>query len=165
MAATTPPGVIRREADEFSVRFERYLDYPVTRVWDAISQPAEMARWLADVSLDPRPGGTIEIRFFHADSVSRGNITRINPPTLLEYTWQENGGPVSLVRWELFEEGAGKSRLVLTHLKLDSEIPSFAAGWHTHLDLLGQVLDGLRPSFSWDDDWWKSKLPLYPIPS
>ena len=62
--------------------------------------------------------------------------------SLLEHTWEfedEN----SLVCYELSEEG-DKVRLVLTHSRLETTdiVLSVSGGWHTHLNVLEDVLAG-----------------------
>jgi uncharacterized protein YndB with AHSA1/START domain len=159
--ATSATGLITHQADGYAIRYERHLAHPASKVWTAITEPVALAKWLANVRIDPRPGGDIVIEFTNSPSTSTGKITRIVEGSLLEYTWQEGNDGPSIVCWELFPEGADSCRLVLTHTRLTKDIPSFGAGWHTHLDLLSEVLDGKRVSFSWDDEWWMSKLPFY----
>ena len=154
-------GIIKRAPDGYSIRFERRLSHPLEKVWKAITQPDILAKWLAVVTIDPTPGGEMTIAFTNSPSTSRGRITRISAPRLIEYTWQENNDLPSLVCWELKPDGRDGCILILTHSLLNNEIPSFGAGWHTHLDLLGEVLDGKRGQFSWNDQWWKNKLPGY----
>jgi uncharacterized protein YndB with AHSA1/START domain len=157
----SPKALIQQTADGYSIRFDRHLDHPVHTVWEAISEPEWLAKWLANVTIHPVPGGDVIIVFTNSPSTSKGKITRIEPPHLLEYTWQEGKDGVSLVCWELFPEGSDKCQLVLTHTRLANDVASFAAGWHTHLDLLTEVLTGDRTEFTWKDEWWESKLPLY----
>ena len=84
-----------------------------------------------------------------------GRVTRCEPPRLLAHTWDfENDH--SEVCYEL-EEAGDKVRLVLTHRKLASrdEIISASGGWHTHLDILEDVLGGREPRA-----FWKTHTPL-----
>ena len=73
-----------------------------------------------------------------------GTVTRCEPMNLLEHTWEfddEN----SLVCYELSEEG-DQVRLVLTHRRLETRdtVLSVSGGWHTHLNVLEDVLEGMR---------------------
>jgi uncharacterized protein YndB with AHSA1/START domain len=84
-----------------------------------------------------------------------GRVTRCEPPRLLAYTWDfENEH--SEVCYELEEQG-NQVRLVLTHSKLDSpgEVLSVSGGWHAHLDILEDVLEGREP-----EAFWKVHTPL-----
>ena len=71
-----------------------------------------------------------------------GTVTKYEPPSSLSHTWDfEN--EQSEVCYEL-EAVGDKVRLVLTHRRLNSsnEVLSVSGGWHTHLDILEDVLDG-----------------------
>lgn len=153
-------GLITENGGVYTLRFERHLDYPVSRVWDALIQPASLVKWLAGAKVDPRPGGEFILEFA-GGSVSKGKITRYREQELLEYSWHEGQEGDSQVCWELFPEGPERCRLVLTHTRLTQHVPDFGAGWHTHLDLLAEVLSGRRNSWTWDEEWWRSKLPMY----
>lgn len=157
-----PLGCILHRDGVYTLRFERHLPHPVSKVWDALTQPAYLAKWLAEATVDLQPGGVFILDFTHSPDVMRGQITRVREYALLEYTWSE--APVqedSLVCWELLPQGPNACLLVLTHTQLKRQVPDYGAGWHTHIDLLAEVLDGIRTEFSWDDAWWKSKLPDY----
>ena len=55
------------------------------------------------------------------------------------------------------EEIEDKVRLVLTHRRLasDNEVLSVSGGWHTHLDILEDVLEGREP-----EAFWKQHGPI-----
>jgi uncharacterized protein YndB with AHSA1/START domain len=78
-----------------------------------------------------------------------GKVTRCKPPHLLEHTW-EFGDEFSIVRYEL-EERADKVKLILTHRRLETSdvVLSVSSGWHSHLALLEDLLEGrrLRPIY------------------
>ncbi len=153
-------GKISHSSDGYSIRFERPLKHPVEKVWAAISDPLLMALWLAPAQIELKIGGHFQLEFSHAPSVARGKIIELDTFRVLAYTWKETGSTTSLVRWELTPSPEG-CLLVLTHSQLPEDVPSFAAGWHTHLDLLTEVVNGTRHDFTWEEQWWKSKLPLY----
>jgi uncharacterized protein YndB with AHSA1/START domain len=133
---------------ERGLRFERRLAHPPERVWRALVDPAELARWLAErVEMDAREGGAVLFRWSDTE-VARGTIRRFVPPELLEYTWREDDA-ASVVRFELRPDGAG-TLLILTHREIDS-LAGLGAGWHAHLDILEGVLDGR--SVEWQERW------------
>ena len=80
-------------------------------------------------------------------------ITAIDPPRRLAFTW---GGPLeggtSEVVFELAPRSDGKVLLTLTHRKLpnDAERIGTAAGWHCHLTMLVEKLEGRTPPAFWD---------------
>jgi uncharacterized protein YndB with AHSA1/START domain len=91
---------------------------PPERVWAALTDPVVVACWLTctDVAFEARIGG--RYRLFDGDAT--GEVTRLAPPRLLEYTWTmagwPGGAPPSRVRWELSPASGGRrTRLRLTH--------------------------------------------------
>ena len=65
-----------------ALRFERYLDHPVERVWRAVSEPAEVRRWMpaaADWTLTL--GAVFEL------GGQKGQITELDPPHVIGWTF------------------------------------------------------------------------------
>ena len=78
-------------------------------------------------------------------------ITRCEPPHVLGYSWGAREDALSEVVFELSEKGSDVL-LVLTHHRLPNEkdLLSVSGGWHTHLDILVDHLNGrMAPAF-WD---------------
>ncbi len=160
--------------DEKTVRFERLLSGPLERVWDYLTDSDKRATWFAGGETELRVGGKVEMHFHNASLSTKpdidppekyrelpeklsfgGTVTRCEPPLVLAHTWDFEGGQ-SEVCYEL-EEAGDQVRLVLTHRKLASfdEVLSVSGGWHTHLDILEDVLEGREP-----DAFWKAHAPL-----
>jgi uncharacterized protein len=143
-------GELRPEAaDRCAVRFQRLCDVTADELWTALTQPAHLSGWLAEVSsLDLRPGGAIELDFGGGERMS-GTLTRVEPPQVLEYTWTYTGEPESVVRFEIVPRARGVL-LVLEHRRLtQDDAAAYGAGWHAHLDALEAELAG-RPT-SWSE--------------
>ena len=154
--------------DASTVRFERLLPGPIERVWEYLTDGARRATWFAGGNTELKVGGRVELRFNngslstlpdidppdkykdYSDVISfDGTVTQCDPPHRLAYTWNfENEH--SEVCFELFEAG-DRVRLVLTHRKLASprEVLDVSSGWHTHLDMLEDVLSGREPRPFW----------------
>ena len=157
--------------NDSTVRFERLLPGPLERVWQYLTESDKRAAWLCGGDVETRQGGHVDMHF-HNMSLSNasegdiprpekyrdrpekmsfvGRVTRCEPMTLLEHTWEfENEN--SLVCYELSEEG-DRVRLVLTHSRLESTdiVLSVSGGWHTHLNVLEDVLGAtaLRPFYT-----------------
>lgn len=121
------------------LRMERRLSHPVEKVWRALTEPGELGHWFpSKVELDLAPGG--KIRFIEeSDEYPSldGEITDLDPPRLIAYTWDEDH-----LRWELRPDGDG-CLLTLTHTFADHYgAASFASGWTGCLDVLALRLDG-----------------------
>src|SRR6185437_16121176 len=110
-----------------------------------------------------RVGGSVEFFFNHADlsaektppekhkdkacGVSRGGtITAYDPPRLLSFTF----GNAGEVTFELTPKGKDVL-LVLTHCKLKDRamMVGVSSGWHSHLAILIDVLNGDEPRPFW----------------
>lgn len=147
--------------DAASVRFERLLPGPIGRVWDYLTQSELRGKWLAPGEMDLKPGGKVALHFHKVDLVPgndptpeeyrvghdlSGQVTRCEPPRLLAFTW----GKDSEVTFELAERGS-KVLLTLTHAKLPGRdmMLNVSGGWHAHLALLGERLEGATPTPFW----------------
>jgi len=154
--------------DENTVRFERLLPGPIERVWRYLTEDEKRAKWLCGGDVETTAGGHVDMHFHNVslssnDDIPRpdkyrdkpekmsftGKVTRCEPPHVLRHTW-EFGDEHSEVCYELEEQGE-KVRLVLTHRRLETTdtVLSVSGGWHTHLNILVDVLEGnqLRPFY------------------
>ena len=127
------------------VVFERRFDAPPDRIWRALTDPTELAGWLAPAEIDMRVGGSVVIKFDVGNE--RGTITELREPELLAYTWNE-GATDSVVRFELERDNTG-TRLTLRHsFEGFVDLSDFGGGWHHHLEMLTAQVAG-RP-VGWD---------------
>jgi len=78
-------------------------------LWDAITSPRRIPRWFLPVSGELRLGGRYKL-----EGNASGEITRCEPPRLLDLTW-EAGGQVSWVKVRLSSQSGG-TRLEVEHL-------------------------------------------------
>ena len=151
-----------------TVRLERTLPGPIERVWAYLTDSDRRATWLAAGEMELRTGGKVE-HIFRNDSLTpgddpppakyasmenyyrmEGRITACDPPRLLAYTWGEERGDDSEVRFEL-EPLGNSTRLVVTHSRLATrdDMVSVGAGWHAHLGVLTARLEGRAPAGFW----------------
>lgn len=154
--------------DSETVRFERLLPGPIERVWSYLTEGEKRAQWLCGGETDSNVGGNIDMHFHNAslssaDDIERpekykdmpekfsfsGQVTRYEPPRALSHTW-EFDDEASEVCYEL-EDLGDKVRLVLTHRRLHSSktVLDVSGGWHTHLNILVDVLEGKQPRPFW----------------
>jgi uncharacterized protein YndB with AHSA1/START domain len=157
------------------LRFERRLDHPIEKVWSALTEPEQLAGWLAAADeLELAVGGRVVLRWLNtpeqkrewdrygvilpddfdpeAEDIVRGTFTAVDPPRLLEMDTDTFG----VLRWELRQTKSGCAVTFTSTLPedfADEMAPQTLAGWHGHLDVLADALDG-RPMFDW------SKLSL-----
>ncbi len=131
---------VRKGGDKWTLILIRDLPHPPERVWQALTDPAQLREWApfdADKSL-ATAGATVKLTTVGAPMlhVSETTVRRADAPRTLEYEW---GG--DLIRWELEAFGGG-TRLTLW-TKLDRRFISMgAAGWHICFDVLDHLLSG-----------------------
>jgi uncharacterized protein YndB with AHSA1/START domain len=151
-----------------AMRFERLLPGPIERVWSYLVESEKRARWLCGGETVLEVGGNVDLHFHNAGLSSKpdipppekhkdmperlsfsGTVTACDPPRLLSHTWDFEGEH-SEVTYELSEEG-DKVKLVLTHRRIDKreDMLSIFGGWHTHLEILADVMGGKEPQPFW----------------
>ena len=116
-----------------ALRIERRLPHSVERVWRAVTEPAELARWfVAEASWTPAAGEEFEAAGQH------GRVTVVEPPRLFAWEWG-----VERYSFELEPDGDG-CRLAFTHVFNPEMGPPWqhAAGWETYFNRLDAHLDG-----------------------
>jgi uncharacterized protein YndB with AHSA1/START domain len=127
------------------LRFERRLAHPPAKVFNAISDPAELRHWFpATVETELRPGAPVTFTFEDMDiDASGGEIVEVEPPKLLVYTWGDD-----VLRWEVVPEGDG-CRLFFSHTLAEGGMSGGrpgaarnAAGWDVCLGALTARLAG-----------------------
>ena len=81
-------GTLERRGGHQVIRFERRLGHPVERVWRALTDPDEIAAWLALADLELEEGGRVVLTWQNTDddgntAVARGTVSALDPPRLL----------------------------------------------------------------------------------
>jgi uncharacterized protein YndB with AHSA1/START domain len=137
-------GTLEDADDGWRIRFERLLPHPVEKVWETLTESEETG--------GPVLGAEAPLRVTNG-FVPSGQITAIEPPSVLEYAWRSNGEPAGRVRWEL-SEGPGGALVTLTQTVPaghQDRCSIALAAWHTHLELLAEQLMG-RTVCPWPED-------------
>jgi len=152
-----------------AISFMRVLPGPIERVWAYLTVSEKRGKWFAFGPMELRAGGRVELHFLHANLFPRrssrhrsainntkevtraiGRVNRCEPPRLLSFMWAKESGDDSEVAIELIPCGENVL-LVLTHRRLGDRgtMVSVASGWHTHLGILIDHLDGRVPPPFW----------------
>lgn len=151
-----------------TVRFKRLLPGNLDTVWSYLVDGEKRSKWLAGGDTEERVGGRVELHFSnsslsplpddpppekYADMPEpmsyHGEVTACEPKTLLRHTWLGDDGENSEVTFELEQRDEGVL-LTLTHRRLSEEmITGVLGGWHTHLDILTDVLRSKDPQPFW----------------
>lgn len=142
----TTDGGIGERAE--TVQISRTLPAPPRRVWQALTDPEQLAAWFwpldhdTAVDTDVRVGGRYRIAAAaRPERAVRGEYLEVVPAERLVFTWQWDGDDArSVVRVDLLgsERGSG---LVLTHEGLPpQEVAAHRQGWSDCLDRLPDQL-------------------------
>jgi uncharacterized protein YndB with AHSA1/START domain len=128
-------GEIRQTDDGYDLVFERRLAQPMEKVWAALTVPDRISEWLMTrTEVDMRIGGRFALDWIDGAHSMVGEITELDPPRLIAWTWPHKEHPDSVVRWELRPAGDG-CLLTLTQTKMRRpHVLDVAAGWHAYLE-------------------------------
>lgn len=144
----------------------RNLPASCERVWEYLTDPELRKQWFCAGATGSKPGEEFVMDFDHTRLstseppqgtdcggavVMRGTIVTFDPPHKLAYRWPGmSDEEESLVTIELTREGEN-TRLHLVHSKLTR--PEYqkgaSAGWHAHLDLLVDLIQGTTARDFW----------------
>ena len=136
-------GVARREHEGGPARVmiaERVYDTTPQDLWDALTRRERIPRWFMPVEGELKLGGRYQLI-----GNAGGTITRCDPPTALDVTW-EFGGGLGWVTVRLAAEGEG-TRLTLEHIVRAADVDehwnrfgpaAVGVGWELSIRALGQ---------------------------
>jgi len=140
-----------------SFRIRRVLNASRDRVWHALTDPKELAKWYAPGTMtatihrfDARSGGSFELDMTETNGTPHrayGKFLEVVPGRLLVHTWQWKDFPLdtgeSVVTIEL-RDVPGGTEVTLTHEKLANEgsVKAHIEGWTGCLEKLGNILEG-----------------------
>jgi uncharacterized protein YndB with AHSA1/START domain len=124
---------VEKDIDKWTLILVRELQHSPERVWQALTDPAQMREW-APFDTDGNLGkiGTVKLTWVGTPTPIETKVTRAEAPKVLEYG--DN-------RWELEPFGGG-TRLTLWSNIDRRYIAWGAAGWHIAFDVLDRLLSG-----------------------
>jgi uncharacterized protein YndB with AHSA1/START domain len=152
---TTPArivGTLRRTAEgKGAVRMEDRYDTDVADLWEALTDPRRLARWIGEVDGDLRPGGTIHARFTSAWE-GAGRIDDCAAPHHLLVTMLPGTPEETVIEATLAAEG-DRTRLVIEERGLPlAALADHGAGWQAHVEDLTAHVGG-SPAADWGTRW------------
>lgn len=157
MTSSTPPGTrilgSLRSADGTGVvRIEDRYDTDVDDLWQALTDPARLARWHGQVEGDLRPGGEFRLYVESDDNDMSGRVKACEPPRRLVVTTREtdeswrkgNGAPPFDQVTEATLTADGDQAILVIEVRgipLD-KVAFYGAGWQIHAENLAAYLAG-----------------------
>lgn len=140
---TVPAG------DAYTIEIRRSYPVPLDDVWEAVTEPERLQRWLRPVTGDLRLGGT-----FAFEGGEHGEILHCEPPRRLKVSWlfgpEADAWPgTSEVEVRLAPGPDGDTEVELVHAAVLEEplFPTYGpgaggVGWDLALLALGRLLGG-----------------------
>lgn len=129
-----------------SRQFEREFLFRagVERVWEALTTPAEMEKWIGSkvLAFEPHPGGKI-----HLEGLHEGEIVEFEPPHRFTWAWDPDNGTEPVVETLTLEAVDGGTRIHLRSVLTGrwGEDPYFRggiiAGWLQWMEGLANWLE------------------------
>jgi uncharacterized protein YndB with AHSA1/START domain len=162
-------GSVRSQDGKGVVRIEHLYDSDVDDLWSAITDPARLADWYAEVDGDLRPRGALRIYVRSDDWEGAGRVEVCEPPRRLVVTWRESD--------ESWRKGQGVPPFDATievalavedgHTELVAEVKGmpldvvafYGVGWQIHAENLAAYLAGRQRGDS--ESRWDDLLPAY----
>ena len=138
---TAPYGNLDHLDDgRWQLRFTRQLGHPLERVWEAITEPDQLARWFpTSIDGERRAGAPLRFEFPEGQAPPMaGRMLAFQPPTLMELQW----GP-DTIRIELEANDGGTLLRLLDTLEARGKGARDGAGWHVCLASLSAYLEGM----------------------
>ena len=130
---------------EFTVRQEVFIHAPADIVFAFFAQPEKFSLWFgAGSSLEARKGGVVRVNFPDGSSAI-GEVTDIDPPRSIIFTWgypRENSPlppGASTVEITLSGEPLGTRVTLLHRLPSDATAREHAGGWVYHMSRLATI--------------------------
>jgi uncharacterized protein YndB with AHSA1/START domain len=122
-------------------------------VWEALTAPRVVARWLGQLSAPLVADTMVRLDFEDGDFFDL-QVRRATPWRILEWRWRFLGvGPLDTVRWRIEEVGPNSARVTVNDTHPDrsvTEATELGAGWVDFLDRLAAHLHtGARTRYLW----------------
>jgi uncharacterized protein YndB with AHSA1/START domain len=123
------------------------IEAPRERVFELLTNVAEIPRWMPVVTLEPRVGGRFAL--VKGEWEAEGEVTEFEPPRAVAYTWDWRNQPLGAlteVRFEL-EEDEGGTIVHLSHrgFRERAQQESHTHGWSYYGPRLKIVAEGGDP--------------------
>lgn len=84
-------GSLRSVDGKGIVRMEERCDTNIEDLWSALTKPERLARWLAEIEGDLRPGGEFSVRYLASGWEGTGRVEACQPPERLLVLTREAG--------------------------------------------------------------------------
>lgn len=143
-------GELSRRNGRVKAKLTRSTDHSATQVWAMLTNPTNLANWLAPGTVEQWQGGSVKIDFGQSGSTIDSYVRAIKPERLLEYSWSAGNEPQRPIRWDLVPDSEGTTIELTLLLPDDHRVAVSCAGWDAHLEMLMASLEGINIHFPAD---------------
>ena len=164
MTGNAPPGTsilgsLRSADGSGTVRVEERYDTDIDDLWSALTEPRRLARWIAEVDGELRPGGEFHARFT-SQWEGTGRIEVCDPPARLQVVTQQTGKTDEHVLEATLTADGEQTILVIEERGLPIEhLAAYGAGWQVHVEDLAAHLAGRQRCDI--EARWDELIPAY----
>lgn len=151
---TIASGRVSAAESGFMLEFDELYDTGIDDLWEAVTTPARLARWMAPYRGEFRLGGRWEAIGSDGGVYCVGEVFACEPPRGFTTTWQVQGEAMTELVVRLEPDG-DRTRLRLRHTGVTDV--DYGAGWHTYLEALAAHLADPR-SDQTDRDAWQRRF-------
>jgi uncharacterized protein YndB with AHSA1/START domain len=151
-------GSLRTAEGTGIVRMEDRFATGIDDLWSALTDPRRLARWIAEVEGDLRPGGDFGARYLDGAMEARGHVDACEPPRRLLVTMRDTdpqpGQPEETVIEATLSADRDQTILVVEERGLPLPLlPAYGAGIQIHVENLAAHLagGGLAGEARWDE--------------
>ena len=125
--------------DDGTIHHEVRFDHPIDRVWRALTDRDEIAKWLMGNDFAPVVGHRLRMDASPSHGWIEAEVLTVEPPHVLRCRWNIDGEPTT-VTMTLRADGNG-TLLRLEHIGLaDDPRPGFDTGWIEKFDNIARLL-------------------------
>jgi len=158
-AGTRILGSLRSADGKGVVRMEDRFDTGIGDLWSALTDPGRLARWIAEVEGDLRPGGEFRARFTSGWE-GTGRVEACEPPRRLLVTTRASGKRDEHVIEATLAADGGQTILVIETRGMPLDLlADYGAGWQVHAEDLAAYLAGRERCDI--EARWDELLPAY----
>ncbi len=158
-AGTRILGSLRSADGKGVVRMEDRFDTGIGDLWSALTDPGRLARWIAEVEGDLRPGGEFRARFTSGWE-GTGRVEACEPPRRLLVTTRASGKRDEHVIEATLAADGGQTILVIETRGMPLDLlADYGAGWQVHVEDLAAHLAGRERCDI--EARWDELLPAY----
>jgi uncharacterized protein YndB with AHSA1/START domain len=147
---TIQEGRVSAASSGFLLEFDELYDTDVDDLWNAVTTPERLGRWMAPYRGEFRLGGRWEAIGSDGGVYCAGEVTACDPPDGFTTTWQVRGEQTTELVVRLEREG-DHTRLRLRHEGVTDE--GYGAGWHSYFEALAAHLADPAGDQTEGDTW------------